>query len=730
MSSIPPFPLRSCLALLLLSPTLVTAQTLQLGQTTVSATRTEQSIDRVPSTVTVLEQNQLDKHNVNTIKDLVRNEPGVSVGGTGHSSGISGYNIRGIDGNRILTQIDGVEIPDAYAFGPYANTRRNYVDPSIIKRVEILRGPASALYGSSAIGGAVSYFTLDPSDIIKDGKAYGARLKAGYSSADDSWLTSTTLAGREGDVDALLHYSKRSGHETETQGDVGGLGIARSKANPEDNDSYTVLAKVGYRYGEDNSLKLGYEHFHSTLDGDIRSAPTAIFGFPTSAYLGRNVKDVVERERFSVDNRLALDTPMADSWSARLSYQNAGTDQRTYQPNSNSSRYRKTTYQERTWGLDNQFDKAFAAAGMDHLLSYGLSYKHSEVSGLRTGSNTTLRASDFPDPTVESWGLFAQDQIRYGNWTFLPGVRYDHETLDPKRTAAYLSTVNADEVDLSEKTWHRVSPKLGVTYDFNERYSVYGQYAEGFRTPTAKALYGNFTNESAGYQVLGNADLDPETSKGVELGLRGDFDQSSFSLAVFYNRYRDFIEEDALGNGGTFAQFQSSNIDKATIKGAEAKGRLELAALGLPKGLYTQGSVAYARGRNEDSGRPLNSVNPLTGVFGIGYDQADGEYGALLNWTLVKRKTRVDDDSYNAVDGSTQFRTPGFGVLDLSGYYKVTRDITVNAGLYNLADKQYWLWDDVRGYDSTGEAGFLAPANIDRLSQPGRNASINVVWDI
>ncbi|MDO1836533.1 TonB-dependent receptor plug domain-containing protein, partial [Escherichia coli] len=87
--------------------------------------------------------------------------------------GLNGYNIRGIDGERILTQVDGVAIPDSFFYGPYAQTQRNYVDPEIVKRVEILRGPASVLYGSNAIGGAVSYFTLDPDDIIKPGKDVG-----------------------------------------------------------------------------------------------------------------------------------------------------------------------------------------------------------------------------------------------------------------------------------------------------------------------------------------------------------------------------------------------------------------------------------------------------------------------------------------------------------------------------------------------------------------------------
>ncbi len=108
--------------------------TLNLEQLTISATRQEQDVSSVPNTVTVKDRQQLDRQNVNTLKELVRDEPGVSVGGTGQrGGGINHYNIRGIDGDRILTQVDGVEIPDSFFNGPYASTQRNYVDPEIVQ---------------------------------------------------------------------------------------------------------------------------------------------------------------------------------------------------------------------------------------------------------------------------------------------------------------------------------------------------------------------------------------------------------------------------------------------------------------------------------------------------------------------------------------------------------------------------------------------------------------------
>jgi len=704
-----------------------------LQQMTVSATRSAQDVSQVPSTVSVQTREQLDRQNVNNIQELVRYEPGVSVGGTGQRSGLNGYNIRGIDGERVLTQIDGVSIPDSFFYGPYAQTQRNYVDPEIVKRVEILRGPASVLYGSNAIGGAVSYFTLDPDDIIKPGKDVGARLKTGYSSADESWLTSATVAGRQGDFDGLLHVSQRNGHETESYGEHGGSGLSRTEANPEDVRTTNVLAKLGWNYADDARLGFTYERYKDDRDQNILSAVGGPFtsGSGLGMYRSRNGNDTVTRERFGINHEFGLDSLVADHMKWSLNYQIAKTDQHTeevYFPFSRTVlRTRDTTYKDRQWVFDAQLDKAFSIGATDHLLTYGTTLKHEKVTGSRSGTGTclavggTCRAigqvstgdaqalvSDFPDPTINTYSLFVQDEIRWNNWTFMPGARYDYTRMEPKFTDAFLRGIQGSgaapgALDDSDKKWHRVSPKFGLTYAFNDNYTWYGQYAEGFRTPTAKSMYGRFENPTLGYSVQGNPGLEPEKSKSYETGLRGNFDAGNFSAAVFYNKYRDFIDEDAVQSANLETTFQANNIKHATIKGAEVKGRLNLDHFGAPEGLYTQGSIAYAYGRNDDNGQPLNSVNPLTGVFGLGYEQPN--YGGLLSWTLVKRKTRVDDTTFFAPDGqSSQFRTPGYGVLDLSGFYKVTDDVTVNAGLYNLTDKKYWQWDSVRGYDGQGEA--------------------------
>lgn len=534
--------------------------TLALQQMTISATRQEQSVDSVPSTVTVHTREELDHDNVNTIKELVRYEPGVSVGGTGTRGGISGYNIRGIDGDRVLTQVDGVEVPNGFFNGPYAKTQRNYVDPEIIKRVEILRGPASVLYGSNAIGGAVSYFTLDPNDIIKPGKDVGARLKTGYNSADDSWLKSASVAGRAEQFDGLLHFSQRDGHETESFGSNNGTGLNRTAANPEDVRTTNVLAKAGWNYADDARLGLTYEKYKDDRDTDQRSAVGGPFnnGQPMGMYRSRTGNDTITRERFGLENSFALDSLLVDHLKWSLNYQIAKTDQSTlenYFPFSrNVMRSRETLYEEKQWVFDAQLDKAFNIGETDHLLTYGTTIKQEKVSGSRSGSGTCLavgrgctaigatspsdvlkKSSDFPDPTINTYSLFAQDQIRWNKWTFLPGLRYDYTRLKPHITQEFLNTVAADgkgSVSDENKTWHRVSPKFGLTYALTDNYTWYGQYAEGFRTPTAKALYGRFENTTTGYRVEPNPNLGPEKSQSYETGLRGNFESGHFDVAV------------------------------------------------------------------------------------------------------------------------------------------------------------------------------------------------------
>ena len=740
----PPFARRPWLALLLLSPSLAlaadidkdseTATATQFDTVTVTATRSDSRIGDVPATVSVIDEREIDQNNVNNIQDLVRYQPGVSVSGTGSRFGLSGFNIRGIDGNRVLTQVDGVSVPQGYSFSPFQDVRRDYIDLDTVKQVEIIRGPASSLYGSDAIGGVVSFLTKDAADYLDDGDDAAARLKTGYDGSDDSWLTSGTFAGRQDNLDALLHIGQIQGHSTDTDSNTGGTGKYRGEADPLDYDTQNMLAKLGWDYSPGNRLQLSYEYYRDHADGDQLSGltdPSAIF----PGIIDAQSKDKIERDRISLDHWLSLEQAWADSLHWQLTHQDSDNRQETDQIRETLAgierfRYRDSQYNEKLWNLSAQLDKAFSIADTEHLLIWGFDAKRIESSNKRDGYEVRLDTgaavpaaeafpvSDYPDPTTDTYGLFVQDSIEIGRLTLTPGLRYDHYKQDPDVTVNYLNG-NPLVTEPSGASDHHLSPKLGANYQLSNSESIYGQYAAGFRAPSPVYMFGEFSNPALGYRQIGNPDLDPETSNSFEAGLRGEHPIGSYGVALFYNRYDDFIEQVITPAPGYYiGQFQWINVDRATIRGAEANGELFLDEFGLPSGTSARASIAYARGKNEENGQPLNSIDPLKSVLGLAYDAPSGQYGGALNWTLVQAKHRVDD-----TQTADQYATPGYGILDLNGWVQLTEEVSLNAGLYNLTDKQYWQWGDVQGLTSSN-------VNLERYTQTGRYAAVNLIWEI
>ena len=448
--------------------------------------------------------------------------------------------------------------------------------------------------------------------------------------------------------------------------------------------------------------------------------------------------DTSERERFTLSHDMRLASPLAQRLRWSLSYQDSQmrqiTDQERFTGGTLRQRERDSRYEEQAWSLNTQLDTAFRTGQLAHDVTYGFDLRRLESSDLRSGweifsatgqpvppspFSETFPISDFPDPVTEEYALFVQDRMQIGRWTLLAGLRYDHYRLKPKVTPAYLNG-NPVERDPGNFSDGQLSPKLGITYKIDDVHSLYGQYAAGFRAPNAVDIFGEFVNVASNYQTLANTNLKPETSDSLEVGLRGQYDSGSFGLALFYNRYDDFIEQVTLANdptGNNRLTFQYQNLDRVVIRGAELRGELFLDSLGLPEGSTLRGSLAYARGKDEQTGQPLNSIDPLKGVLGLGYNAPSGRYGGELVWTLVDDKSRIDDSTTN------QFEPAGYGLLDLHGFLRVADNLTLNAGLFNLTDKQHWHWTDVRGLTADNPG-------VDRYSQPGRHAAVNLVWEI
>ena len=717
-----------------------TSAAVEFDRVVVTATRTERMVADVPHTVDAIDRERMDELIVRDLGDLFRYEPGITVGTGFGRYGIGDIRIRGLGGNRVRIQTDGIAVSDAFLIGSFSDANRNFVDLDTLKRAEVVRGPGSSLYGSDALGGVVSFITRDPSDYLaEDTDVYfGARL--GYESDWNGLSGGATAAFGGARWSGLVVLNHRQGQEPENHGRTGGEGSARTMPNPQDRDGRSLLAKLVYAPSPDQRLRLVVEGNEDSADTDMLTSrgPQELTGAINDRVLAR---DHQTRARVSLRHEMdAVGAGFADSLDWQLYRQDSETTQHTREertlaaPTFADIREREFNFDQRVHGLQLNLRKGIDAGGVRHDLAYGLDVSRTRTrqkrDGLRsfplTGVATPVMlpdvfpVRDFPNSTTTSAALYLQDEISFGEGRFrlIPAVRVDHYELDPSIDAIFAAdNPGFEAADLSET---QVSPKLGAVWLATERWSLFGGYAHGFRAPPYRDVNIGFTNAMFGYTAIANPDLQPETSDGLEAGLRFNTPGVHASLSGYYNRYDDFIESLAFvgfSDDGLMV-FQSRNVSEAKIRGVEFKGGVELGAL-FPgwQGWSLRAAAAWSRGEDETSGQPLESVDPLTASLGVAWR---GEaWGAELAGRFVGRRDRLPE----APAGADYFESPGHAVLDLYAHWSFAPGARLDVGVFNLADRKYW------------GAGALplvsgSSATVDRYSASGRNLAVNfaVEW--
>lgn len=692
---------------------------------TVTATRTPTPVEDVPVTVSVIDEEEMADALVSDIKDLVRFEPGVSVrqsparfgaalGSTGRDRA-SGFNIRGLEGNRVLMLVDGVRVPDGFSFGAQAAGRGDYVDLGLVKSVEILRGPASALYGSDGLAGAVSFVTSDPADFLADGKAYGGRLRAQYDSADEEWTGTSIIAGRSGDWSAMLAYTRRDGKELDNQGSNDVDGAARTTPNPQDTEGNALLGKIVWAPDDVNRVRLTYDHSDSRVQTDVLSGRTA-------TVLNLWADDRTERDRIALD-WTHQGTGAIDFAHVTVHWQDGEDRQFTFEDRQPAvDRTRLNTFENRVIGAAAELRSDFATGAVQHRLAYGADVSVTRQKGLRSGTVPTppdvFPTRAFPVTDFTLAGAFVSDEIAFadGAFTIFPALRFDYYDLSPDDDPL-LPGFAAAKQDGS-----RLSPKIGAVWKAVEGVSLFANYAQGFKAPAPSQVNQFFENPTSpffAYRTIPNPDLRPETSKTVEGGIRFAGEGVSAGITAFSGRYRNFISQQQVGGTGTVADpiiFQFVNLSRVKIEGVE--GRFEAQ---MPAGFTGQLAISYAKGDVNDgtSVRPLDSIDPLKLVAGIGWRDPGDRFGAQL---IATHSARKEAGRTTGICTPSCYRPDAFTILDLTAFARVADFATLRAGVFNVLDEKYAWWSDVRGLAATA----TNLASVDAYTQPGRNVSVSL----
>ena len=707
------------------------------NQIVVTATRIATNAEDVPSTVTVKSDEQIADELVTDIRDLVRFEPGVSVqrqparfnaalSATGRA-GNDGFNIRGIGGNRVLIQVDGVRVPDGFSFGAQNVGRGDYVDLGLIKSVEILRGPSSALYGSDGLAGAVSFITADPSDFLETGKAVGGLVRAAYSSADNEFSETAILAGRSGDWSVMAAYTRRDFNELDNKGTVGGTGAARTRPNPQDGRSNAALARIVYDPANGHKLRLTGEYLgtHLFTDGLSSLSPTVelLQGIDTG-----------ERKRVSLDWSWQGEGAI-DFARVALYWQDGEDVQFTDEDRTPAAdRERLNTFENRVFGAAADARADFATGAIGHRLVFGGDISKTRQRGLRDGVLPTppdvFPSRAFPTTDFARAGLFVGDEISIADGRLLlyPALRFDWYDLSPRNDALLPGFTGAGQKD------SRLSPKFGAVWKVTDQVRLFANYATGFKAPEPGQVNQFFENLTYGYTSKPNPDLGPERSQSFEGGLRFNSDHVSLDLTAFSARYKDFISQEVVS--GSFsptdpAVYQFINLDRVRVKGAEARfeGRAS-------SGLFATLALSYAKGNQIDPDgvrTPLSTIDPVKIVAGVGYREPAGRFGGQVIMTHSGRK---EASRAAGVCSSECFRPDAFTILDATAFVRITDGLTLRGGIFNILDKKYSWWSDVRGLalvplsppDPALPGLLVPPASADAYTQPGRNASVSLSY--
>lgn len=690
-----------------------------IDQIVVVAHKDERSIRDIAANVTVVSRADINDQLATSINDVLRYLPGIDYEGAGTRFGTEGINIRGIGGNRVAIVVDGVPLSDHFDVGSFSNATRDFLDAGLIQNIEVLHGPASAMYGSSAIGGVVAVATPDPFDLF-GAQGTGGDLAATWSGADDS----EHVQGMFGiGSEALGFMAAASWHDSEEIDSA----AAPDTADTRQAERRTALIKLvgDNRYG--HTWRAQYIRQESTTE----SALTSLLG--QGRY--RSTTALEGDDFYKVDLAIAAyEFGGADSWLdngvIRGFYEFADIEQSTLDERAAArtpvSIDRFFKFEQQIQGVELNLWKELNGRNVTQRLGFGVEYRERETEEYRDGLSTDLTSGeqtsnllgeefplrDFPVSTTRETGAYLEDTITIGDWTVIAALRADRFDLQPSQDPMYLEDYPfAELVSIKDS---EVSPKLGVIYHASAGVDVYLQYAHGFRAPPYADANIGLEIPFFNYRAIPNPDLKSESSDGLDLGLRWSGGNSSARLAIFHTRYEDFIESKVrLGTDPASGRvlFQSQNLREARIAGVEAGFDLRLS--GRWDALSLDGSAYYARGENKDTGEALNSVGPPQAVFGLTWRAQNGRRSARLATTL--------SDSWSERDESTGdlFKPDGYAVVDLFVSQEIGQRTVLRAGLHNLADRTYWNWSDVGGLAADDPL-------IPYLAQAGRSASVSV----
>ncbi|MCL2020546.1 MAG: TonB-dependent receptor [Betaproteobacteria bacterium] len=593
----------------------------ELVPVVVTATRQEMRVSEALADVTVIDREEIERAGQETVIELLSRQPGVQTIQQGGSGTASSIYLRGANYNQTKVLIDGIEINSLDGSGSILR----FVPLADVERIEILRGPASSLYGANTIGGVIQIITRRAQSGFR-GDAF-----VGYGSHNTGRINASVSGGNE------KWRFRAEGNHFETDG----ISARRDGINKDaDKDFFrntggaaalSFLPAKGHEFGISYRNNRGVAHYDGGPQDWSKLTPSD--------------GDYDYRERFDIGQwRIFARNRIMDSWESELSYAEAEDKRDDYNTwNVPTGGVTRTRTKNRQWTWQNNVDLPLGRAllAVEHL---------KQTTGPRTDPTAWEPVLYDRDPKFHNTSALAGWTANYGYHLWQLNIRRDrHSEFGGKTT-------------------------FGMSYGhlLTETLRAHIGYGTAFRAPTIVDLY------RPGWG--GNPELKPEEAKNAEAGLTWEQGAHLISATYYHNRVKDLI----IWQPAPYPYGRNENVGKALLEGVTLNWQSTFGAWRMNVGYDWLNAQNRSKDPVDGTGyERLGRRARDKATFGVNYVQ--GNLNAGIEQIIVGRRY---DGNYkkNAADKE---ELGGFGLTNLTVGYALTPELRLEARLNNLFDKKY-----------------------------------------
>jgi hemoglobin/transferrin/lactoferrin receptor protein len=670
----------------------------KLDTVVVSGTRTEKILLDTPASVSVITEEDIQRSGAEQMGELLRDVPGVTI--TDSSvAGTKKIRIRGEIGSNVLILVDGQEVSEQRSFHAGAPL---LVDPYIVERIEVVKGPASVLYGSKAIGGVVNVITKKGGD-----RPLQAELNGSFDSSTNGYNANAQLYGSANDFDYRLSVSRAEHGDRKVPNGTNDNIAYKNKDGVLENSSFDNSNVNGY---------LAYNMENMTIGGRIESYKSDTESHTDNGIIEGGLDGFQldlpkqDRKKFSIfleetDVTQSLVKMRLDAFH-QIRDRDFLQDLEVNSPNFVGPGSNllvdidlRTVYEQKNSGLQGQFDFVFHP---DHYIVSGFEYSYDEMdSNVTTSTRTVGTGLPFPpfafdttdttDVTVESHqetiAFYMQDEWSLNDdMAVTAGIRqtWVDTELDEENSPVL------DELDSDES---RAVGSLAFVYSGIEDTAIRAGWSQGFRVATLLELLEGTPHGGSGV-LYANPDLDPETSNNYEIGLRFDKQQFTFDGAVFYTEAEDYITtvDCTSTSASCTAPFGPDDRQYTNVNGANTFG-LELFSayqfIDSPFSIYS--NLTYLRREFEFSEFSTYHTGLPDFEGRVGLEVAT-TYNNIDYWGDLYVRGAVDSDEESPVDTGREIEHhSGWATLNLSVGADIGTKNPINVSMHvnNILDQTY-----------------------------------------